>query len=171
MHTHKGAGVVGAHLVTHCYTHPCSPPHTTRQPPTSSCSHPAVMPHLPQPHPPSPPPSRPTSSHPPLPEPVEAPPPRTSASVRCVHTPLPAPPPSFRIMTYNILADQYAGSTHAQTVRGAAQGTLLALAGRDSGRMPRVHAQGACGVGCAPRGASALLLRTHAVCLCRDVPA
>jgi hypothetical protein len=37
------------------------------------------------------------------------------------HTPLPAAHPSFRILSYNLLADQYAGSTYAQTVGGDKQ--------------------------------------------------
>jgi hypothetical protein len=39
--------------------------------------------------------------------------------MRCVHTPLPAAKPSFRTLSYNLLADQYAGSTYAQQVRGS----------------------------------------------------
>ncbi|GIL47193.1 hypothetical protein Vafri_4070 [Volvox africanus] len=39
-----------------------------------------------------------------------------SATVRCVHTPTPVQPPGFRILSYNILADQYAGSDYAQNV-------------------------------------------------------
>ncbi|GLI58784.1 hypothetical protein VaNZ11_000540 [Volvox africanus] len=39
-----------------------------------------------------------------------------SATVRCVHTLTPVQPPGFRILSYNVLADQYAGSDYAQNV-------------------------------------------------------
>ncbi|EFJ50866.1 hypothetical protein VOLCADRAFT_88222 [Volvox carteri f. nagariensis] len=39
-----------------------------------------------------------------------------SATIRCIHTPTAVQPPGFRILSYNILADQYAGSTYAQNV-------------------------------------------------------
>ncbi|KAG2484240.1 hypothetical protein HYH03_016975 [Edaphochlamys debaryana] len=49
--------------------------------------------------------------------PVQHGPERCSASVRCSHTPGPlAAPRQFRIMSYNILADQYAGSDYARNV-------------------------------------------------------
>ena len=42
-------------------------------------------------------------------------PPVPAAAARHAHTSSPASPPGFRVVTYNILADQYATSEHALT--------------------------------------------------------
>lgn len=49
--------------------------------------------------------------------PVAAGPPLPAAAARQVAPPAPAAAPAFRVMSYNILADQYAGTAYAQKVR------------------------------------------------------
>jgi hypothetical protein len=48
--------------------------------------------------------------------PVEPAPAVHAALTRCAHITQAAQTPTFRILSYNLLADQYAGSTYAQTV-------------------------------------------------------
>lgn len=48
--------------------------------------------------------------------PVQRGPEPSSWSVRCSHSPARAASPRFRVLSYNILADQYAGSDYAQNV-------------------------------------------------------
>ena len=51
------------------------------------------------------------------PGPVARGPEQASWQIRCTHTASSLVPPAFRILSYNILADQYAGSDYAQNVR------------------------------------------------------
>jgi hypothetical protein len=56
--------------------------------------------------------------------PVIAPPGPTAAILRLPEAALPLPQPHFRILTYNILADQYAATDFAQNVSLLLPGAL-----------------------------------------------
>jgi len=63
-------------------------------------------------------------------DPVAPSPPRTSAQLRrAAHTAGRAAQPAFRLVSYNLLADQYAGSTYAQKVRLPPQPPVLPACG------------------------------------------